>query len=103
MAKCYNCKFRGTVPGSAHSSCRVIRETTSDVPKAAELEILLASHQVQITGKESGEPLVKINEHGAKNGWANWPLDFDPIWVDDCRFFLDKEEADSRHGGETGG
>jgi hypothetical protein len=72
----------------------VIRDTASDSPKAAGLEILLASHQVQITEKESGEPLVKINEHGIKNGWANWPLDFDPVWVEDCRFFLDKETSE---------
>jgi hypothetical protein len=92
---CYKCRFRGEVPGSAHSSCRVITENTSNKEKAMELEILLASHQVEMTvkntGEPEGEPVVKLNEHGVKNGWAAWPLDFDPIWVQDCRFFTEKE------------
>jgi hypothetical protein len=89
--KCYSCKFKGTVPGSAHSSCKVISENSSDKTKAFELEMLLASHQVQMTDKGTDEPLVKLNEHGIKKGWANWPLDFDPVWVESCRFFLEKE------------
>jgi len=28
---------------------------------------------------------VDINLHGAKNGWASWPVDFDPIWINDCK------------------
>lgn len=87
---CYSCKFRGSVPGSAHSCCKVISDNTSDKGKAFELEILLASHQVQMTDKTTNESLVKLNEHGIKNRWANWPLDFDPIWVEECRFFLEK-------------
>lgn len=90
---CYNCKFRGTVPGSAHSSCKVIRETASDTPRAIELEMLLSTHMVEMTDQKTGEPMVKLNEHGIKNGWANWPIDFDPTWVESCRFFLaDKKE-----------
>jgi len=96
---CYKCRFRGEVPGSAHSRCRVITENTSNKERAMELEILLASHQVEMTVKDTGdpsvftreEPVVKLNEHGVKNGWAAWPLDFDPIWVQDCRFFTEKE------------
>ena len=90
---CYKCKFRGTVPGSAHSSCKVIRETLSDESKVFELEMALSSHLVQMTDQNTGEHLVKLNEHGIKYGWANWPLNFDPIWVESCRFFLeDKKE-----------
>lgn len=89
--KCYSCKFRGTVPGSVHSSCKVMRESTANDPKAIELEMMLATHMVELTDKKTGEPLVKLNEHGIKKGWANWPLDFDPVWVESCRFFLEKE------------
>jgi hypothetical protein len=28
---------------------------------------------------------VDINYHGVKNGWAFWPVDFDPIWINDCK------------------
>ena len=92
---CYNCKFRGTVPGSAHSSCRLIRETASNKEKAMELENLLSTgaFQLTLTDKETGaeRPLVSLNEHGVKNGWAAWPLNFDPVWVEDCALFQEKE------------
>lgn len=84
--KCYECKFRSEVMGSAHSSCRVISQTKSD--NYFELELLLATHQVNMTS--DGEDLVKLNPHGVKNGWANWPLNFDPVWVDECKFYTKK-------------
>jgi hypothetical protein len=83
---CYNCKWRGTVPGSAHSSCKVISSNVSEDSKAMQLEIMLATHQVQLTNKETNEPLVKLNETGIRGGWASWPLDFDPIWIESCVF-----------------
>lgn len=88
---CYNCIHRGTVPGSCHSSCRVLRLGTTDDSKTAVLESLVAIGSIKITLKEDQEA-VKLNEHGVKNGWANWPLDFDPIWVDECVFYTKKEE-----------
>ena len=24
--------------------------------------------------------------------WASWPLDFDPVWVEECKLFASKEE-----------
>ena len=88
---CYNCKFRGTVPGSAHSRCNVLSSTCSDDSKVFELEIMLSTHRVQLTNKETGEPLVKLNDHGIRNGWASWPIDFDPVWVEGCVFETKKE------------
>ena len=86
---CYKCKFRGSVPGSAHSSCNVIRQA-SDIEKARELELLIAGGQVSLTDQDDN-PIVKLNPHGVKSGWAMWPLDFDPTWVDSCGFFKEKE------------
>jgi hypothetical protein len=35
-----------------------------------------------ITSTENDdENLLEINEHGFKNGWATWPVNFDPIWI----------------------
>ena len=84
---CYNCKFRGNVSGSAHSSCKVISCTGNE--KSFELEVLLASHQVQLMDGDNN-PIVKLSPHGVKNGWANWPLNFDPVWVESCKFFTEK-------------
>lgn len=33
---------------------------------------------------------VKLSEHGIKNGWCNWPLDFDQIWVEECELYENK-------------
>ena len=83
--KCYECKFKGSVPGSAHSSCNVIKQTSDE--KAFELEMLLATNQVTLVNELTNEPIVKLNEHGVRMGWASWPIDFDPVWVESCGFF----------------
>ena len=88
---CYDCKFRGNVLGSAHSRCNLLSSTCSDDSKVFELEILLSTHRVQLTNKETNEPLVKLNNHGIVNGWASWPIDFDPVWVEGCVFETKKE------------
>jgi hypothetical protein len=33
---------------------------------------------------EGVEFFVKVNQQGIDSGCANWPLDFDPIWVIEC-------------------
>lgn len=91
MGKCYECKYRGTVLGSVHSSCKSLREICDNTKDVSLLELLIGSGSVQmtVTDSDSGktEPIVSLNEHGVKNGWANWPIDFDPIWVDKCKLF----------------
>jgi hypothetical protein len=83
---CYNCKFRGGVVGSAHSSCKVISETK--VENSLLMEVLLSTHQIRLTS--DGKDIVNLDPHGIKNGWANWPMDFDPVWVTDCKFYVEK-------------
>lgn len=80
---CYSCKFRGTVPGSAHSSCSALPE---DI--AMPIFISLALNH-PIAGLEK---YIDINKHGIQNGWANYPVDFDPIWIKSCSFYEKKNE-----------
>ena len=47
--KCYECKHRGTVIGSCHSSCK------------------------------KPDPNMTGDEHGKRNGWFYYPYNFDPI------------------------
>ena len=84
---CYGCKFRGTIPGSAHSCCTVLRAVVSnpDAPTIM-LEAQIAAGQLGLVDKTTGDSLIKLNEHGVRNGWADWPLNFDPIWVESCPF-----------------
>jgi hypothetical protein len=96
MNKCYQCKFRGTVPGSAHSSCTVIRKLGEGMEegKIAALELAFMTGNAKLTTQtENGEAdAIKLDPQGVKNGWANWPFDFDPVWVEKCDMFIDKEE-----------
>jgi len=57
---CYDCKWRGEVAGSAHSSCKNAKAT------------------------------VKGNEHGIRSGWFHHPLNFDPVWLKECNGFKQK-------------
>ena len=87
---CYKCKFRGGVIGSAHSSCSVIRQAHPE--KGSLLELVLAGGQIKMSDSE-GNPLVELNQWGVKNGWAMWPIDFDPVWIDNCKFFSTKDDS----------
>lgn len=59
---CYKCVHRSSVPGDAHSRCN--------------------NHSANVVG----------NKHGIKNGWFFWPVNFDPVWLEDCNGFSDKQE-----------
>ena len=93
---CYNCVFRGNVSGSAHSSCNVIKNIVEDQAEAKMVELLIASKSLMLGFKDRTTQetthIVELNPHGVKNGWASWPLDFDPIWVEKCQCFRDKAE-----------
>jgi hypothetical protein len=51
------------------------------------LELELAIGAKTIGNKDTGEELVKLDPHGVAKGWAAWPIDFDPVWVNECAFF----------------
>ena len=69
---CYECKYKGDVPGSCHSSC--------NHPKCKILN-------------------EKGNHHGIEKGWFNHPMNFDPVWLEDpvikikCNGFERKKEV----------
>lgn len=75
---CYTCKYRSEVPGSVNSSCN-----------AAEDKLFVAAFVAQSSGNF---PNLKLNQHGMKNGWAFWPVDFDPCWVERCNFYERKDK-----------
>ena len=96
---CYECKFRTTIPGSAHSCCTVIKETAKELgmeeSKAVSLEALISLGSAGIKS-QSDQPAVKLNPHGVNNGWAAWPLDFDPTWVESCEFESPKKSENEK-------
>lgn len=85
---CYKCSFRGEVEGSAHSSCQFFRFAAPDEPEVPILEIELATGMKEI--KIDDQPAVEFDQVGIDKGWVNWPINFDPIWLTECKFFKAK-------------
>ncbi len=84
---CYKCKWRGEVPGSAHSCCNHSKCKGGIVDSPL---IQLASILGGVRGGVPPLPTglkVKGNPHGIKNGWFNHPLNFDPVWLEECDGF----------------
>lgn len=88
---CYECKHRGGVLGSAHSSCHhpKIKDITAD-PMG---QLLATFASVGKSGPIiAGEEQLGIRGtlHGIKKGWFNWPFNYDPVWLETCDGFTKK-------------
>ncbi len=36
---------------------------------------------------------VSANRHGIDSGWFTWPIDFDPVWLEYCGMYEEKEDV----------
>jgi hypothetical protein len=73
---CYKCKFRGSVPGDAHSCCRHPGNSTGM------FDFLNTEN-----AKNAKKLNIKANSHGIRSGWFMWPVNFDPVWLENCDGF----------------
>ena len=70
MIDCYKCKYRGNIPGDAHSCCRYPGNKTG------------MFDYFENENKKNAQKLnIKAELHGIKNGWFFWPVNFDPVWL----------------------
>lgn len=79
---CNECPFKQSIPGDCHSAC--------GHPVAVEKQMLLMS--LVFTGRLSviKQALgLQIDPHAVSQGWANFPMNFDPIWVTGSCSMLD--------------
>lgn len=90
---CYNCIYRKSIPGDAHSVCCHPKAN----PDSNELNGISAL--TTILGKYMGVLFFRNNplnvtgvEYGIDNGWFNWPWNFDPVWLLTCDGFTKREE-----------
>jgi len=90
MNECYKCKYRGTVAGSCHSSCD--HPDLKEDKKWLHILVVLKLGATSV-GEKPNNWLVIGNSHGIKSGWFNWPVDFDPVWVERCDGY---EQVDGR-------
>ena len=87
MGKCHECQYRGTVPGDAHSCCK--HPKIEDNPLGELMAIL--GYSIGDSASAAEELNIRANPHGVKMGWFMWPVNFDPIWLENCDGFKEKE------------
>lgn len=88
---CQDCIHNKKLTGTHHIACNAC-------PK--ELEMIILSFNasgvffrnpthmvVQNTDTGEEKPLIDLNPHGVSMGWALWPFNFDPIWVNECLMY----------------
>ena len=81
MNECYKCKYRGNVPGDAHSCCKYPGN------KTGMFDFFESSNSENMNKLN-----IKANAHGVKSGWFMWPVNFDPVWLENCDGFSPKED-----------
>ena len=75
---CSNCKFRGSVAGSAHISCNYPK--FKEVQKLELSMLILGNLNVANDFLESNFGFT-VSQHPVSSGWFNFPFDFDPAWI----------------------
>lgn len=90
---CHECIHRRNIPGDAHSRCaHPINSTAQDNPMAELLAIMgKRAGSFQAVPLMDGKEFVTLNAHGVRNGWVNYPFNFDPVWIETCQGYTEKE------------
>ena len=86
---CNTCRFKQNLGYTHHIACSVLKQS-----KDPGLEVV-AMQAVLLTGNCGS--YVRMNPHGVKNGWATWPLNFDTIWVEECKLYMEKKDDNVVH------
>ncbi|MBC8458076.1 MAG: hypothetical protein H8D67_08795 [Deltaproteobacteria bacterium] len=84
---CYQCKYRGTIPGDAHSRCNHPEVSQDDNEFGALVEMLQGKNKGAM-----GKLGIKGHPQGIRAGWFSWPANFDPTWLLNCDGFEPKEK-----------
>lgn len=90
---CYECKYRQELPGSAHSQCTHPSIGKPD-PMMKAFSVLSGSGRglPTIDMQKAVELGIKADQHGIMKGWFNWPYNFDPVWLRECKGFEPKQK-----------
>lgn len=87
---CYKCEYIGEVTGSAHACCNVLKNLELSPDIILLFEIALAAGKVELNHDD--KPVIELDPIGVKNGWAAWPINFDPTWIRSCKFYTNKTD-----------
>lgn len=85
---CHDCIWSRKLPGSVNLLCTITKVIDPD--DWCGLARKIVKGEVSLVHKDTNEPMITICEQAKSLGWANWPIDFDPVWIEDCQYFADK-------------
>lgn len=93
---CYNCAYRGEIPGNAHSKCLHPKIAPATEDPFIAMVSMMGSRGFRSLGVNLGDELgdllgVEGAKHGIDSGWFNWPLNFDPVWLLTCGGYTPKK------------
>lgn len=69
--RCNTCQYAGSIPGNAHITCN------SPLFKNETDKFIVS---IAIMGGTLIGP--KFDSYGVAQGWAQWPVEFDPVWME---------------------
>ena len=79
---CYECKWRADIGHwDCHSKCIHLDIGGEIMGLAMAAGVIKWPPKMNVSG----------NKHGIKNGWFNFPANFDPVWLETCNGFERKE------------
>ena len=85
---CYDCTHRRSVPGSAHSACaHEVAKIVKPLIFAKAAMGYMSQEPIPVRFDHIDRPIVLLNLIGIRHGWALWPIDFDPCWIEQCLLF----------------
>ena len=85
---CHECEYQGKAIGSVHSTCKYPGTSTGMLDFFVPQNLALRQ-KLKIVG----------NPHGVRNGWFMWPVNFDPVWLENCDGFKSKNLKDLQEKG----
>lgn len=77
---CYKCKYRGVIPGDCHSNCNYPGNKTDF------FDFFMGENK-----NNAIKLKIRGNPHGIRSGWFMWPVNFDPVWLENCDGFEAKD------------
>lgn len=91
---CHKCKWRRSVPGDAHISCK--HPSLKKLYDSPELQLYAMFASVgrvsPISLINNNELNIKANQHGIDKGWFNFPFNFDTVWLISCDGYEEKND-----------
>lgn len=94
---CFKCRWRGHVPGSAHSvCCHPYNKELLDDPMLKMMGVFASVGRVELPAMADERLKIKANPTGIRGGWFHYPFDFDPCWLEQCEGFEEFKENDPR-------